>query len=177
MPHPGPDIAGAPRSLLPSGTGSYKHRAFALEGRGTWHALSLGVVQQVVGPVRARVDVRCALDPTLHRHPRVRSHLSYSHNPYAHLPCSHLSFVNLYYSQIPCAHLPYSHIPCVNLSYSQNPCAHLPCSQIPCINWPCWRIPCATLPYSQTPCVNSPCSQMRCVNLPLQPNSLCPLVL
>ena len=28
-----------------------KHRAFALEGRGSWHALSLSLAQQVVGPV------------------------------------------------------------------------------------------------------------------------------
>ena len=30
-----------------------KHRAFALEGRGSWHALSLSLAQQIVGPVRA----------------------------------------------------------------------------------------------------------------------------
>ncbi len=28
-----------------------KHRAFALEGRGAWHALSVSLAQQVVGPV------------------------------------------------------------------------------------------------------------------------------
>ena len=28
-----------------------KHRAFALEGRGAWHALSLSLAQQVYGPV------------------------------------------------------------------------------------------------------------------------------
>lgn len=28
-----------------------KHRGFALEGRGAWHALSLSVAQQVLGPV------------------------------------------------------------------------------------------------------------------------------
>ncbi|PRW57399.1 TRIGALACTOSYLDIACYLGLYCEROL chloroplastic [Chlorella sorokiniana] len=41
-----------------------KHRAFALEGRGAWHALSVSLAQQVFGPVRARVDARFALDPT-----------------------------------------------------------------------------------------------------------------
>lgn len=52
---------------FPAGGGFHKHRAFALEGRGTWHALSVSLAQQVVGPVRARMDVRCALDPTLDR--------------------------------------------------------------------------------------------------------------
>ena len=28
-----------------------KHRAFALEGRGAWHALSVSLAQQVFGPV------------------------------------------------------------------------------------------------------------------------------
>lgn len=37
-------------------------RAFALEGRGIWHALSASVTQQVIGPVRARADFRYALD-------------------------------------------------------------------------------------------------------------------
>ena len=37
-------------------------RAFALEGRGIWHALSASVTQQVVGPIRLRGDLRCALD-------------------------------------------------------------------------------------------------------------------
>lgn len=41
-----------------------KHRAFALEGRGSWHALSVSLAQQVFGPVRARTDFRFALDPT-----------------------------------------------------------------------------------------------------------------
>lgn len=49
------------------GGGFNKHRAFALEGRGTWHALSISVAQQVVGPIRARMDVRYALDPTVDR--------------------------------------------------------------------------------------------------------------
>ena len=37
-------------------------RAFALEGRGVWHALSASVTQQVLGPIRARADFRYALD-------------------------------------------------------------------------------------------------------------------
>ncbi|KAL6780462.1 hypothetical protein ACKKBF_B13060 [Auxenochlorella protothecoides x Auxenochlorella symbiontica] len=41
-----------------------RHPAFALEGRGTWHALSAGLAQQVWGPLRARCDLRFALDPT-----------------------------------------------------------------------------------------------------------------
>eukprot|EP00887_Chlorella_sp_A99_P007649 scaffold20.g7649.t1 len=41
-----------------------KHRAFALEGQGAWHALSVSVAQQVGGPLRGRVDMRFALDPT-----------------------------------------------------------------------------------------------------------------
>lgn len=49
--------------ILASSGGMYKHRAFALEGRGTWHALSVSLAQQVIGPLRARADVRCALDP------------------------------------------------------------------------------------------------------------------
>ncbi|CAK0784857.1 hypothetical protein CVIRNUC_008062 [Coccomyxa viridis] len=40
----------------------YKHRAFALEGRGIWHALSLSATQQVYGPLRARADMRVALE-------------------------------------------------------------------------------------------------------------------
>ena len=42
----------------------YDHRcrAFALEGRGIWHALSASVTQQVIGPVRAQADFRYALD-------------------------------------------------------------------------------------------------------------------
>lgn len=38
------------------------HRAFALEGRGIWHALSVSAAQQVYGPVRARADFRFALE-------------------------------------------------------------------------------------------------------------------
>ena len=37
-------------------------RAFALEGRGIWHALSASITQQILGPVRARADFRYALD-------------------------------------------------------------------------------------------------------------------
>ena len=37
-------------------------RAFALEGRGIWHALSASVAQQLIGPVRIRADFRFALD-------------------------------------------------------------------------------------------------------------------
>lgn len=40
-----------------------RHRAFALEGRGSWHALSVSLAQQVIGPIRARADFRFALDP------------------------------------------------------------------------------------------------------------------
>lgn len=40
-----------------------RHRAFALEGRGSWHALSISLAQQIVGPLRARADFRFALDP------------------------------------------------------------------------------------------------------------------
>lgn len=41
-----------------------RHRAFALDGRGSWHALSASISQQVIGPVRAHCDLRFALDPT-----------------------------------------------------------------------------------------------------------------
>lgn len=41
---------------------SHVCRAFALEGRGIWHALSASVTQQIIGPVRARADFRYALD-------------------------------------------------------------------------------------------------------------------
>lgn len=41
-----------------------KHRAFALEGRGSWHSLCVSLAQQVIGPVRARADFRFALDPS-----------------------------------------------------------------------------------------------------------------
>ena len=41
-------------------------RAFALEGRGIWHALSASVTQQIIGPVRARADFRYALDLPSH---------------------------------------------------------------------------------------------------------------
>jgi len=36
--------------------------AFALEGRGVWHALSASLCQQVVGPLRVRADARLALE-------------------------------------------------------------------------------------------------------------------
>ena len=35
-----------------------KHRAFALEGRGSWHSLSASLAQQVFGPVRATTPSR-----------------------------------------------------------------------------------------------------------------------
>jgi len=41
-----------------------KHRAFALEGRGSWHSLCVSLAQQVIGPLRARADFRFALDPS-----------------------------------------------------------------------------------------------------------------
>ena len=37
-------------------------RAFALEGRGIWHALSVSVAQQLIGPLRIKADFRFALD-------------------------------------------------------------------------------------------------------------------
>lgn len=46
----------------PGSTRSFKSRAFALEGRGIWHALSASVAQQLIGPVRIRADFRFALD-------------------------------------------------------------------------------------------------------------------
>lgn len=58
---PGP---GAVSSALDEANRPDKHRAFALEGRGSWHALSVSLAQQIVGPVRARADFRFALDPT-----------------------------------------------------------------------------------------------------------------
>ena len=39
-----------------------KHHAFALEGRGIWHAASASFAQQVLGPLRVRADYRVALD-------------------------------------------------------------------------------------------------------------------
>ena len=33
-----------------------------MEGRGIWHALSASVTQQLIGPIRLRGDLRCALD-------------------------------------------------------------------------------------------------------------------
>jgi hypothetical protein len=51
-------------AVLPSGTGGpqFRHRAFALEGRGMWHALSLSAAQQLYGPIRLRADARVALE-------------------------------------------------------------------------------------------------------------------
>ena len=43
-------------------TTSCMSRAFALEGRGIWHALSLSASQQVYGPLRAKADLRVALE-------------------------------------------------------------------------------------------------------------------
>jgi hypothetical protein len=59
-----PGAGGAPASALSSAHRPDKHRAFALEGRGSWHALSVSLAQQVAGPLRARADFRFALDPT-----------------------------------------------------------------------------------------------------------------
>jgi len=39
-----------------------RHPAFALDNRGTWHALSLSASQQLLGPLRLRADARYALD-------------------------------------------------------------------------------------------------------------------
>jgi hypothetical protein len=39
------------------------HPAFALEGRGSWHALTLSLRQQVFGPLRFCADLRCVLCP------------------------------------------------------------------------------------------------------------------
>lgn len=58
-----PGAAAAPNSLNVSSRPD-KHRAFAIEGRGNWHALSISLAQQIYGPVRARADFRFALDPT-----------------------------------------------------------------------------------------------------------------
>ena len=41
-------------------------RAFALEGRGVWHAMTASVCQQLLGPVRLRSSLRLALE---HPHP------------------------------------------------------------------------------------------------------------
>ncbi|KAH7622361.1 hypothetical protein NADE_004948 [Nannochloris sp. 'desiccata'] len=59
-----PGAAGIISSALSESNRPDKHRAFALEGRGSWHALSVSLAQQVVGPFRARADFRFALDPT-----------------------------------------------------------------------------------------------------------------
>lgn len=59
-----PDASSLAAAAADGGHRPDKHRAFALEGRGAWHALSVSLAQQVVGPVRARVDARFALDPT-----------------------------------------------------------------------------------------------------------------
>ncbi|KAL6758991.1 hypothetical protein V8C86DRAFT_1387143 [Haematococcus lacustris] len=39
-----------------------QHPAFGLEGRGAWHALTLSLRQQLVGPLRGCVDLRYSLD-------------------------------------------------------------------------------------------------------------------
>jgi len=59
-----PGAAGIVSSALSESNRPDKHRAFALEGRGSWHALSVSLAQQVVGPFRVRTDFRFALDPT-----------------------------------------------------------------------------------------------------------------
>lgn len=38
------------------------HPALALQQAGVWHALSLSACQQVIGPLRACVDLRFAMD-------------------------------------------------------------------------------------------------------------------
>lgn len=43
--------------LLPP-TGLRLHPAFSLDQRGVWHAVSLSLCQQLVGPVRACADLR-----------------------------------------------------------------------------------------------------------------------
>jgi hypothetical protein len=60
-----PPGGGAPLSApaAPDAHRPDKHRAFALEGRGSWHALTVSLGQQVAGPLRARADLRFALDP------------------------------------------------------------------------------------------------------------------
>lgn len=68
-PHVVGAVPGAGRAIPASAPGGDahrpdKHRAFALEGRGAWHALSVSLAQQVLGPLRARADFRFALDPT-----------------------------------------------------------------------------------------------------------------
>ncbi|KAJ9507665.1 hypothetical protein QJQ45_019161 [Haematococcus lacustris] len=40
----------------------WPHPAFGLEGRGAWHALTLSLRQQLVGPLRGCVDLRYSLD-------------------------------------------------------------------------------------------------------------------
>ncbi|KAL4452107.1 hypothetical protein ABPG75_007769 [Micractinium tetrahymenae] len=59
-----PDASTLAAAAADGGHRPDKHRAFALEGRGAWHALSVSLAQQLVGPVRARLDARFALDPT-----------------------------------------------------------------------------------------------------------------
>jgi hypothetical protein len=57
----GPKVgaAGGPGGERAAGA---RHPAFALDGTGAWHALTLSACQQVVGPVRVRADWRLALD-------------------------------------------------------------------------------------------------------------------
>ncbi|BDA48124.1 hypothetical protein COCOBI_11-3820 [Coccomyxa sp. Obi] len=58
----GSDASGADPANTSFLDSPFKHRAFALEGRGIWHALSVSAAQQVYGPVRARADFRFALE-------------------------------------------------------------------------------------------------------------------
>lgn len=56
------------------GSGEAGHPAFALHGRDIWHAATLSLTQQIVGPLRARADLRFALhvpggfSPVRHHH-------------------------------------------------------------------------------------------------------------
>lgn len=43
------------------GEGAVPQTAFALEGRNIWHAATLSVAQQLIGPVRVRADMRVSL--------------------------------------------------------------------------------------------------------------------
>ncbi|KAG1671987.1 hypothetical protein FOA52_013360 [Chlamydomonas sp. UWO 241] len=56
----------APRQFSASGRGgplqAARHPAFALEGSGVWHALTLSCCQQLLGPVRVVADFRFALE-------------------------------------------------------------------------------------------------------------------
>lgn len=43
------------------GEGAVPQSAFALEGRNIWHAATLSVAQQLIGPLRVRADMRLSL--------------------------------------------------------------------------------------------------------------------